>query len=152
MDWDGLKRVLFAEHSGDPRTLAYMEEAIRQGRESLRLFAQHGHQYHLAPGPGAPQGAWPRMMFHVNSAPNGRMVQNEYELYDLGEGWEDSLEAAQVKDGIMAQFSGRGGVSRRSLPVLTKVDQEHNAEWDAFNSENKRAAIAAFKAAAQQEE
>jgi hypothetical protein len=90
------------------------------------------------------------MMFHVNAAPNGRMVLSEYELYDLGEGWCNSLEEAQVRDGIMAQFAGRGGVSRRSLPVLTGNPLDE--VWGIFNSENKRRAIEAFKASRKTEE
>jgi len=130
MDWNTLKRRLQAEHPGDPRTLAYLEKAFELGKEALEIFAKHGHQFHLAPGPSPASSEWPKMMFHVEAAPNGRMVRDEFELYDLGDGWCNSLEEAQVRDGIMAQFTGRGGVNRRSLPspvpgqgVTSKIDE-----------------------------
>ncbi len=129
MDWNGLKRRLQAEHPGDPRTLAYLEKAFELGKEALEILSSFGHQFHLAPGPSPAGNEWPKMMFHVEAAPNGRMVRDEYELWDLGDGWCHSLEEAQVRDGIMAQFTGRGGVSRRSLPmpiagegVTSKID------------------------------
>lgn len=142
MDWNGLKRKLQAEHPGDPRTLAYLEKAFELGREALDIFAQFGHKFHLAPGPGTASTEWPKMMFHVEAAPNGRMVRDEYELYDLGDGWENSLEDAQVRDGIMAQFTGRGGVNRRSLPSVLPGEGV-TSKLDAAGERKKR--IADFK-------
>lgn len=118
MDWAGLRRQLIGEHSGDQRDVAYLQIALADAERALDQLARMGHQFHLEPGPGSPLAEWPRMMFHVTSAPNGRLIRSVYEQWDLGDGWCDSLEEAQIRDGEAQQFRGRAGVNRRALPVV----------------------------------
>ena len=74
MDWQGLSRQLAAEHAHQPQTLGRCEVALCSAREALQILAGHGHQFYLAPGSGEPFPEWPKRLFHVDQAPNGRQV------------------------------------------------------------------------------
>ena len=96
MDFPGFRRYMLARHSGKPQELMHIGKAIDELEHAFRELVRFGYVYHLAPGPGTKFAEWPRMMFHLTSAPNGRLVQSEYDLWDLGEGWCDTLEEAQI--------------------------------------------------------
>lgn len=118
MDFPGFRRHMLARHSGKPQELMHITKAIDEIEHAFRELVRFGYVYHLVPGPGEEFAEWPRMMFHLTSAPNGRLVTSEYELWDLGEGWCDSLEEAQIRDGFVHQFRGRGGKQRPGLPMV----------------------------------
>jgi hypothetical protein len=61
---------------------------------------------------------WPRLLFHAEKAPNGRLCLNEFEKMELGDGWFETLDDAQHWDGTQAQFEGRGGVKRNRQALL----------------------------------
>jgi hypothetical protein len=109
---------LRAEFHGKPQQLAMVEAAVTNVDTGIATLAALGHSFHLALGPAPPQDEYPKLVFHVKSAPNGRLVRSRWELADLGEDWYPSLEAAQHADGVRAQFAGRGGVGNRNLPVV----------------------------------
>jgi hypothetical protein len=92
--------------------------AIAEVEHGLGLLARLGHVYHLDPGPSYSLPEWPRILFHVDAAPNGRVVNSFWEARELGPGWWPTLAEAQNKEGVRAQFAGRGGVGDRSLPML----------------------------------
>jgi hypothetical protein len=92
--------------------------AIAEVEHGLGLLARLGHVYHLEPGPPYSLPEWPRLLFHVDAAPNGRVVNSFWEARELGPGWWPTLAEAQNKEGVRAQFAGRGGVGDRSLPML----------------------------------
>lgn len=118
MDWSGFRRHILAQHSGKPQDLMALDFAIREAESGLGVLARLGHLFHLAPGPGEPYGEFPRLVFHLTSAPNGRLARDEFELWDFGDGWFDSLEEAQLADGYAAQMRGRGGRQRPGLPAI----------------------------------
>jgi len=122
MDFPGFRRHMLAKHSGKPHETMLVAKAIDELEHALNALVPFGHVFHLEPGPGAPFPEWPRMMFHLYAAPNGRLVRSEYDLWDLGEGWCDSLEEAQIRDGFVHQMRGRGGKQRPGLPaIITKM-------------------------------
>lgn len=147
MDWEGLKRKLAAEHYNEPQTLGRLEVALRSAQEALQILSGHGHHFHLADGPGKPYPEWPRTLFHVDLAPNGRLVYTEWEAKDLGPGWFDTLQKAQHWDGVETQFNGRGGVpkSPRALEA-TGQKSDSQAAVDKFLSDMRQRAIEEFKA------
>lgn len=109
---------LQAEHFSSPQACHTISAAIAEVEHGLGLLAHLGHVFHLEAGPPYNLPEWPRILFHVTSAPNGRVVRSETEAWELGEGWWGTLAEAQNKEGIRAQFRGRGGIGDRSLPML----------------------------------
>lgn len=138
MDFSGFRRQIIASHSGRPQEVQVLEYAIRELENSMNQLAKLGHVFHLEPGNGSRYPSWPRRLFHVSAAPNGRMVRSEFELWDLGEGWFDSLEEAQHAEGVAASWRGKAGVNRRALPVDLGV----RGTVELFNKEK---AIREFK-------
>jgi hypothetical protein len=120
MNLTPLRTSLIVQHHHQPQVVRVIEHSIRELEEALGRLAAVGHLFHLAEGPQPPADEWPRVMFHVDSAPNGRVVNSEWDFRDLGgeaEGWHTTLAGAQHADGVKTQFAGRGGVGVRSLPV-----------------------------------
>lgn len=147
MDFPGLRRHLLAMHPLDPQRQARIERALAQAEESLGALASLGHLFHLAEGSGEAFPEFPRRVFHVDAAPNGRLVYGEAELAELGPGWYDTLEKAQFADGLDTQFMGRGGVNRKGLPAILQTLSL--AEVIALATEaaaNKQKRIEEFKA------
>ena len=95
-----------------------LSKAIEEVRHGLGLLAKMGHIYHLHPGVSYALPEWPKILFHITSAPNGRVVNSIWEALELGYGWWPTLQEAQNKEGVRAQFMGRGGVGDRALPML----------------------------------
>lgn len=116
--WTSLLQHLQAEHPNDAQLCGRLERAVRLLREGCEELERAGHQFHLEEGQGAPWPEWPRMMFHSDAAPNGRLVRSRWEAGELGPGWFFTLADAQHWDGTEAQWAGRGGVPRKSLPAL----------------------------------
>jgi len=129
MDWQGLRRYLQSLRT-HPQELARLDRALAMAEEGLQVLSSMGHTYHLEPGPGKPLAEWPRRMYHITAAPNGRWVGSEYELWDLGPGWCDTLSEAQHRDGYAQQMAGRGGVNRRALPTLVNGEALHDDSDD----------------------
>lgn len=130
-DLQALYTKLQSEHYSRPQDLMRIEVAMRSVDEALAHLAALGHQMHLEPGAGtAPGGeaSFPRLMFHVHAAPNGRLVRSRWELADLEAGakgtWFDTLASAQHAEGTRAQFAGRGGVGARNLPVVIPMKEQ----------------------------
>ncbi len=117
MDWYILRQRLLAAHSLDPRVSYYIDMALGDAKRAIELLAQHGHQFHLAPGPEPAREAFPRMVFHVD-CPRGRKVWSQFEIIELGDEWYDTLDEAQRSHGLKVQIAGRGGIGSRALPVL----------------------------------
>jgi hypothetical protein len=109
---------LQAEHHHDPQACMTISAAVAEVEHGLSLLARLGHVYHLETGPAYHLPKWPRLLFHVTSAPNGRTVNSWWEADELGPGWWPTLWEAQQREGIRAQFRGRGGIGDRSLPML----------------------------------
>lgn len=98
--------------------MASLTHALREAEGALSVLARYGHVFHLEPGPGEPPALWPRLMFHVAYAPNGRLVRDEYEYDTMGEGWFDTMEEAQHAAGYDTQMTSRGGRPRRSRAIV----------------------------------
>ena len=109
---------LQANHHHDTQSFVAVTSAVNEIEHGLVALAKLGHIFHLEYGPPYEIPEWPRILFHVHAAPNGRVVQSSWEALELGPGWWPTLQEAQYKEGIRAQFRGRGGVGDRSLPML----------------------------------
>lgn len=109
---------LQALHHHNPQAVMTVSAAVAEVEHGLGLLARLGHVYHLEPGPSYSLPEWPRLLFHVQAAPNGRVVHSWWEARELGVGWWPTLQEAQHKEGVRAQFAGRGGIGDRSLPML----------------------------------
>lgn len=132
------KAVLLAVHHDRPQNGARVGHAFRAIEEGLAELMSLGHPFHIVEGPPPLEGEiWPRLYFHVKAAPNGRMVNSQWDLADLGEGWFGSLEEAQHADGMETQFAGRGGVGRKDLPMV--IDQDPGlAQLYALDAERQK--------------
>jgi hypothetical protein len=119
MELKSLESQLLAEHHHDLQAAETVSKAIAEIRRGLELLSRLGHIYHLQPGVPYPLPDWPKILFHVTSAPNGRVVRSVFEAIELGYGWYPTLQEAMHKEGVKAQFRGRGGVGDRALPMLT---------------------------------
>lgn len=109
---------LQAQHYASPQEVQLVLSSLRDIESALNALTRLGHVYHLEPGPPYELPEWPRVLFHVTSAPNGRVVRSSWEAIELGYGWWPTLEEAQQKEGIKTQFRGRGGVNDRALPMV----------------------------------
>ena len=118
MKLNELSTRLQAEHHHDQQACLTISAAVAEVEHGLGFLARLGHVYHLEPGPAYDLPEWPRLLFHVTSAPNGRVVRSWWEARDLGPGWWPTYAEAQYKEGVRAQFAGRGGIGDRSLPML----------------------------------
>jgi len=126
-----LRTRLAALHHHEPQIAMSVEHAIRELESGLGTLAKYGHPMHLDEGHEVQSLGWPRLLFHVDSAPNGRLVNSEWDARDLGPDWWPTLAEAQHADGVKTQFAGRGGVQGRSLPVVipqTELHSEDDAE------------------------
>lgn len=96
-----------------------MQLAIASLEEGLATLASLGHPFHLEDGVVRSELGWPRILFNVDSAPNGRLVNSEYDARELGPGWYDTANDAQHADGLKTQFAGRGGIGVRNVPAIS---------------------------------
>jgi len=122
---------LQALHHHDLQAVTTLTAAVAEVDHGLALLARLGHVYHLEAGPPYELDEWPRLLFHVTAAPNGRIVGSWWEARELGEGWWPTLQEAQNKEAIKAQFRGRGGVGDKSLPMLQDADIRPHYDPDA---------------------
>jgi len=113
---------LKAKHQADHFASLQDVEMVRQALLSidigLNFLSRLGHRYHLEPGPAPEVDDWPKVMFHVEAAPNGRVVNGPTEARELGSDWFFTLQEAQHAEGMRAQFAGRGGIGDRSVPMI----------------------------------
>lgn len=152
MNWSSFLTHLQAKHPGEPQALAKIAHAVGMAKEGLQILTAMGHGFYLTAGAGFEAPNWPRPMFHVDAAPNGRLVNSEFELEELGSGWFDTLEKAQFWDGLDTQFSGRGGVARKGLPqVLGSISIDELMQFAAKQAAEKSARILEFKLARQRQ-
>lgn len=107
-----------ADHFGSLQQVEQIRLAMAAIDDGLNVLSRLGHRYHLEPGPPPLHNRWPKIMFHVEAAPNGRIVNSEYDAQELGVGWYYTLQEAQHAEGVRAQFAGRGGIGDRSVPML----------------------------------
>jgi hypothetical protein len=122
---------LQADHHHDLQAVTNVQNAIAEVERGLNTLARYGHVLHLEYGPAYHMPEWPMVLFHVTSAPNGRVVRSSWEALELGPGWWPTLQDAQYKEGIRMQFRGRGGVGDRSLPMLQDGDMRVKFDPDA---------------------
>lgn len=139
-----LERQHQADHHHDLQSQERVRLAFGALDDALTTLAHLGHQYHLETGVAPEVSEWPRVMFHVEAAPNGRVVKSEYEAQELGPGWWDTLQAAQHAEGVRAQFAGRGGIGDRSVPMLVGGEVGVQPERPLEPKDNS-ARIAAWK-------
>lgn len=147
MDLSALRARLQGEHHSSPQDCEAIRHAADGISNGLDALARLGHLYHLEPGPPVPGEIWPRLMFHAEAAPNGRLVASPYEAYELGTGWFFTLAEAQHAEGMRAQFAGRGGIGDRSVPMLLNGAVGPQAEPAEPHRNDNAATIAAWKAA-----
>ena len=118
MELNALRTKLHAERHGESQVCHEITHGLALVEEGLKMLGRLGYQLHLEEGPPVELSAWPKVMFHAKSAPNGRVVNSRWDLEELGDGWFDTIAEAQHWDGVATQFAGRGGVSRRDLPMV----------------------------------
>lgn len=139
-----LHRQHQADHHHDMQAQEKVRLAFGALDDALTTLSALGHLYHLAVGPAVLPPEWPRVLFHVDAAPNGRVVGSLHEAEELGPGWFDTLQAAQHWDGVRTQFAGRGGVGDRSVPMLVSGYRGPEPEREMARSDNS-ATIAEWK-------
>lgn len=128
--------ALLAQHHAKPQEVARVGHAFRAVAAALAELASMGHPFHLAEGQAVEGEIWPRLYFHIDSAPNGRLVYSQWDLADLGAGWYPTLDQAQHADGMAVQFAGRGGIGRRDLPMI--IEQEPGDPGDPVSLDARR--------------
>lgn len=138
MNTEPIKTSLVALHHDEPQIVRRIETALHEVGVGLAALASLGHMYHLADGQ-PPQGdEWPKLLFHATDAPAGRLIYNPDEASALGPGWAETLQDAQQKAGIAAQFAGRAGVGSQALPttlVAPQTEDERIAERTRLRDE-----------------
>lgn len=95
MDWNGIHRHFAALHHTSPSKQAKVKTLLDNVAENLLELEKMGHVLHLAEGKGEDWAEWPRLMYHLTLAPNGRQVTSEDEAKALGAGWFYTAEDAQ---------------------------------------------------------
>ena len=135
-----------AKHAAEMDSRTQPEVALCSAREALQILAGHGHQFYLAPGSGETFPEWPKRLFHVDQAPNGRQVFSQQDAEDLGPGWFDSFQKAQFWDGMETQFNGRGGVPKSPRVPAVPVAELNILTTDHDDYESRKQLIAAFRA------
>lgn len=118
LDWKRLAIQFSVGHEYDVQYVRRVELNCRMLDEALDGLARLGHVYHIEPGVGKPLPDFPKMKYHVDAAPNGRLVKNEWEEKELGDDWYDSVEESQHQYGREQQYRGRGGVTVKGLPAV----------------------------------
>lgn len=103
---------LSAQFHDRPQAKLDCELALREIGSALDRLCRHGVVMHLESGPATKLPEFPKLVFHIDSAPNGRVVHSSWELAELGPGWYPTLDQAQHADGVATQMAGRGGVAR----------------------------------------
>lgn len=140
MDLTPLRIQLEARHHNDQQALRRIQWAIEHLSEGLGTLASLGHPMHLEPELRRLELGWPRILFHADSAPNGRIVYGQAEADELGPDWFASANEAAHADGVKTQFAGRGGIQTRSVPAIIvdeiakaldfgPTNDERIAEW-----------------------
>lgn len=129
MNWQSFAVRQSVGFPSDQQKIAKLNHAARMLSEGLDMLTGIGLVFHLAPGVEPPQPEWPKVLFHINAAPNGRLVRSSWEATELGEGWYESLSAAQHDYGVEQQWRGRAGKTSRGLPIpLAPSDDEVRRE------------------------
>jgi hypothetical protein len=141
-----LKTKHQADHFARPWEVEQVRLALAAIDDGLNVLSRLGHPYHLVAGPSPVEDEWPKVMFHVEAAPNGRIVNSLYDAQELGPEWFYTLQEAQHAEGIRAQFAGRGGVGSRSVPMMPGVvgvqperpltPKDNSAAIEAWKKEN----------------
>ena len=119
-NWPALHAHLEAHHLGDMQRQMLAEHALREIYVALNRLVGLGHVYHLEEGP-ASSPEWPKEVYKRGQG--ARQVACQAELDELGEGWFDSLSAAEQHHGMTVQFAGRGGVWHGNLPAKINPSQ-----------------------------
>lgn len=102
MDWNGIHRHFEALHHTSPSEQARVNAILNNIEQNVIELAKLGHIVHLADGKGPEDSweEWPRLMYHLTLAPNGRRVESEEEASDLGPGWFYTFEDVQKAGAI----------------------------------------------------
>lgn len=147
MNWRDFTTALHSAHFGRPQELAKIDRAIKQIKEGLEVLASLGHPFYPAKGTGEASSEWPRVMFSIQQAPNGRVIDGPWEYSQLGPGWYDTLEEAQMADGSAQSFTGRGGAQRSGLPVIVIPEESSTVRATARQEHRKRTRAKVLKEA-----
>ena len=150
MNLKALKDFLQSKHPHDVRRNAVVEHSLQRVEEGLQALAGIGHHFHLAEGHKPVVAGWPRKLFHLQAAPNGRLFMDEEQLEEAGGlagGWRANALEAQLWDGSETQFAGRGGVPRKGLPAALREDLDAAARWLAEQTAEIERRKAEFKEA-----
>lgn len=123
MNWPLLLSQLLSSHQHDPQASRRIELAVEEIRLGLQTLTTLGHVWHLEKGPAESQPSWPQTLWHLSG--RNREVWHQSDIDELGPDWYPSLAQAKHAEGLAAQFTGRGGVTRRDLPMV--VDQPADA-------------------------
>lgn len=138
MNWTRLRNSLVNQYHEKPQVVASIDLGLRQVREGLELLARLGHLFYLAPGSVSESNLlaleFPRLVYHLDSAPRGYLVRCQSDLELLGEGWFDTLDEAKHADGMGEQFK-RGGVFPKSgLPAIAQDDSSSLSPLDQLRA------------------
>ena len=120
-----LRDRLLAEHHHSPQLGVRINQAVSEIEAGLQTLAGMGHPFHLEAGAAPPEdddNSWPRIYFHQDKSPNGRVVLSRWELAELGPGWWPTAGEAQHDDGMKTQFEGRGGVRKGTALMVIQAN------------------------------
>lgn len=114
------ERILHAQLASPQNTLR-AERALRELEEALGALSAMGHRLYVTEQPIPDLAEWPRMVYHLEAAPQGRYCPDIWAFWDLGPDWFFTYGDAQHASGMRAQMAGRGGVFTSGLPAPTNL-------------------------------
>jgi len=124
MTYPLLRDKLTSLHPDRPQAQRTIELALAEVHSALTRLSSLGHHFHLEEGTAEQVREWPRVLYHLESSPCGRVVNSHWDYEELGPGWYGSLAEAKYHAGLEAQFAGRGGVRVPNLPMIISLCED----------------------------
>jgi len=84
MTYPLLRDKLTSLHPDRPQAQRTIELALAEVHSALTRLSSLGHHFHLEEGTAEQVREWPRVLYHLESSPCGRVVNSHWDYEELG--------------------------------------------------------------------